>query len=69
MAFQHSQYKMGTVFFVSQVTFVPGLEGLKNRIEASRKSKESKQAETVWDTYMRRKKEKAKMRKVSILEG
>jgi hypothetical protein len=47
-----------------QVTFMPGLEGLKSRMEASRKSKESKQAETVWDTYLRRKKEKAKMRKV-----
>lgn len=43
---------------------MPGLEGLKDRIEAGRKEREAKQAETVWDAYLRRKKEKAKMRKV-----
>ncbi|KAF5837684.1 hypothetical protein DUNSADRAFT_4049 [Dunaliella salina] len=46
-----------------EVTFVPGLEGLKNKIEEKRKSREAKQAETVWEAYLRRKKEKAKMRK------
>lgn len=48
----------------TQVTFVPGLEGLKNKIEAKQKDRNSKQAETVWEAYLRRKKEKAKMRKV-----
>eukprot|EP00983_Pelagomonas_calceolata_P074164 1152440-Pelagomonas_calceolata.AAC.10 len=52
-----------------QVTFVPGLEGLKNKIEEKRKSREAKQAETVWEAYLRRKKEKAKMRKVGGLNS
>ena len=37
---------------------------MKNKIEAKQKDRNSKQAETVWEAYLRRKKEKAKMRKV-----
>jgi len=50
----------------SQVTFLPGLEGLGRKIEAERKGKEAQQAETVWEQYLRRKKEKAKLRKVWV---
>lgn len=39
-----------------EVTFVPGLEGLGERLMAKRRDAQAKAGETVWDAYMRRKK-------------
>lgn len=38
-----------------EVTFVPGLEGLGERLVAKRREAEARAGETVWDAYMRRK--------------
>lgn len=47
-----------------EVTFVPGFDGLSKRLEEKRKAKEAKKAETVWEAYVRRRKERLKARKV-----
>jgi hypothetical protein len=41
-----------------EVTFVPGLEGLGERLLAKKKDAAARKAESVWDAYLRRKKEK-----------
>lgn len=41
-----------------EVTFASGLEGLGERLIAKRKEAEAKAGETVWEAYMRRKREK-----------
>ena len=41
-----------------EVTFTSGLEGLGDRLIAKRKEAETKAGETVWEAYMRRKREK-----------
>ena len=38
-----------------EVTFLPGLENLGERLLAKKRDQEARKGETVWDAYMRRK--------------
>lgn len=38
-----------------EVTFLPGLENLGERLLAKKREEEAKKGETVWEAYMRRK--------------
>lgn len=38
-----------------EVTFMPGLENLGERLLAKKRDEAAKKGETVWDAYMRRK--------------
>eukprot|EP00963_Diacronema_lutheri_P001973 scaffold128_cov328-Pavlova_lutheri.AAC.24 len=46
-----------------EITFDSGLENLSKRILEEKRDEKKKEGESVWQTYMRRKKEKAKSRK------
>ena len=37
-----------------EVTFVPGLEGLGERLLAKKAERDAQKGETVWEAYMRR---------------
>jgi hypothetical protein len=37
-----------------EVTFLPGLENLGERLLAKKRAQEARKGETVWDAYLRR---------------
>jgi hypothetical protein len=47
-----------------EVTYTPGLEGLGKRLLAAKKDKAAREAESVWDAYLRRRAEKRQDRKL-----